>query len=65
MKQSELNRAVARLIGESVRLVRQRGFSLINVRDDERDGEPNGAAQESPQANTRCLGENLPARPAA
>jgi hypothetical protein len=65
MNQSDLNRAVARLTGESVRFVRQRGFTLVHVSDYERDGEPNGAAQLPPQTNTPCAGANLPSRPAA
>jgi hypothetical protein len=65
MKQSDLNRAVARLTGESVRLVRQRGFTLVNLVADEWDGEPNGAAQVPPQANARCLSTDLPPSSAA
>jgi hypothetical protein len=65
MKQSDLNRAVARLTGESVRLVRQRGFTLVHVSDDERDGEHNGAAQVPPQTNAGGACANLPSLPAA
>jgi len=51
MKQSDLNRAVARLTGESVRLVRQRGFLLINVIPPEQHREPACSAQAPLQTN--------------
>ena len=55
MKQADLNRAVARVTGESVRLVRQRGFTFVNVVTAERHPETSCTAHVLPHANARCL----------
>jgi len=64
MTQSDLNRAVARLTGESVRLVRQRGFTLVNVGPEPRR-ERACNVQIRPQTKLQCLPVDLSSAPAA
>ncbi len=43
MPQSDLERAISRVTGESPRTIRRRGFSLVNLHDVNFDPEPDAA----------------------
>jgi hypothetical protein len=60
MKQRELDAAVARMTGEDLRLIRQRGFSLAEFDDERFDPEPDQRPPQTVDWDDVELQRNVP-----